>query len=149
MSGPHLPIGGCFRIRSSANTRPVPETLRPSSVQNQAPSPRDGTYAYKNCLGMCADCAAVNLCENTAISYANFATTVRAANDSIKRETPLKSMLIPTSVPITHGVLEGQLLQIRMARIRVMIPSKRSQRDPGMGRSRNDNINSRIASAIR
>ncbi len=66
--------------------------------------------------------------------------TLRAARESIRREIPLKSMLIPTSVPMTHSVLDGHVLQIMTARIRVMIPSNSSQREPGMGRSRNDKI---------
>jgi starvation-inducible DNA-binding protein len=47
-------------------------------------------------------------------------------------------MLMPTSVPMTHRVLAGQVRQIMMARTRVMIPSSSNQPDPGEGRSWND-----------
>ena len=36
----------------------------------------------------------------------------RAASESISREVPLNNMLIPTSVPMTHPVLDGHVLQI-------------------------------------
>ena len=51
------------------------------------------------------------------MSQATFVTRLRAASESISRVAPLKIMLIPTSVPITHSVLAGQVLQIIMARI--------------------------------
>jgi hypothetical protein len=34
----------------------------------------------------------------------------------MKRETPLKSMLTPMSVPIAQAALDGQLRQIKTAR---------------------------------
>ena len=48
-------------------------------------------------------------------SYANLLVTLRAARESMRREAPLNSMLIPTSVPITHSVLDGHVLQIMTA----------------------------------
>jgi hypothetical protein len=81
-------------------------------------------------------------CSVLAGFHANLATTWRAAKARDKRATPLKTMLIPTRVPITHSVLDGQLLQIRIANIKVMIPSNSSQFDPGIGRRRNDKANS-------
>jgi hypothetical protein len=47
----------------------------------------------------------------------------RAAIQSISRVVPLKNILIPMSVPITHTALEGPVLQIMMATTRVTIPS--------------------------
>src|ERR1035441_1814669 len=40
---------------------------------------------------------------------ATLETMRRAARDNDKRAVPLNSMLIPTKVPITHSVLDGQL----------------------------------------
>ena len=81
--------------------------------------------------------------------YANLLVTLRAARESMRREVPLNNMLIPTRVPITQGGLNGQVLQIITARIRVMIPSKTSHPDPGSGRSVNPITNSRIVSRNR
>jgi len=41
----------------------------------------------------------------------------------MRREKPLKIMLMPTSVPMTQTELAGQERQIMMARMRVMTPS--------------------------
>jgi hypothetical protein len=40
------------------------------------------------------------------------AVTLRTAIESIRRVTPLKSMLMPTSVPTIHTALVGHVLQI-------------------------------------
>ena len=77
------------------------------------------------------------------------ASALRAAKDSARREVPLKIMLMPTSVPMTHSLLDGQDRQMRMARIRVTTPSTRSQFAPGMGRKRKDRTNSRMPSMNR
>ena len=56
----------------------------------------------------------------------------------MRREKPLKSMLMPTRVPMTQTELAGQARQIMMARMRVMMPSKRASRrrgGDGAGRS--------------
>jgi len=53
----------------------------------------------------------------------------------MRREKPLKIMLMPTSVPMTQTELAGQARQIMMARIRVMTPSTMSQPAPWRGRS--------------
>jgi len=58
-------------------------------------------------------------------TYASLATKRRAAKHSIRRATPLKRMLMPTSVPITHSLPDSQILQIITARTRVMVPSSR------------------------
>jgi hypothetical protein len=67
-------------------------------------------------------------------AYARFGTSWRAASDSMSREVPLKSMLMPTSVPMTHSVLDGQVRQIITARISVITPSKSSQPAPASRR---------------
>ena len=64
-----------------------------------------------------------------------------------EREMPLKSILMPTRVPITQGALDGHERQIRTARIKVIMPSINSQLEPGSGRRRNESANSRMASA--
>ena len=48
---------------------------------------------------------------------------------------PLKSMLIPMRVPMAQAELEGQVRQIMKARMRVMMPSMTSQKDPWRGRT--------------
>ena len=53
----------------------------------------------------------------------------------MRREKPLKIMLMPTSVPMTQMELAGQERQIMTARMRVMMPSMRSQTAPWRGRS--------------
>lgn len=58
-----------------------------------------------------------------------------AARESMRRENPLKIMLMPTRVPMTQTVLAGQERQIKKARIRVMMPSRRSQFAPWRGRT--------------
>jgi hypothetical protein len=50
--------------------------------------------------------------------------------ESISRVIPLKSMLIPTSVPMAHSVLAGLVLQIRTLRTRVTMPSNTSHPRP-------------------
>jgi len=70
-------------------------------------------------------------------------------NSQTRNAMPLNSMLIPTSVPMHHPVLDGHVLQIMTAKIRVTIQSNRSHSDPGSGRSVNPKTNSRIASANR
>lgn len=72
-----------------------------------------------------------------------------AARESIRRAVPLNSMLIPTSVPITHSDCHGHSLQMMTTRITVTIPSKSSQPQPGRGRRRNDKINPNISLAKR
>lgn len=76
------------------------------------------------------------------MSQANFVTRLRAASESIRRVAPLKIILIATSVPITHSVLAGQVLQIIIARIGVTIPSSSSHPQPCRGRIWNDRISS-------
>ena len=51
--------------------------------------------------------------------------------NSISRVVPLKRMLSPTSVPITHSVLDGHVLQTRKPRMSVTIPSSKNQTAPG------------------
>ena len=58
------------------------------------------------------------------------ATARRAASESISRVVPLKMRLMPTSVPMTQGLLEGHVLQTRTATIRVTIPSTSNQAEP-------------------
>ena len=53
-----------------------------------------------------------------------------AASESMRREMPLKIMLMPTSVPMTQTELAGQERQIMMARMRVTMPSTMSQPAP-------------------
>src|SRR5712671_1379494 len=77
---------------------------------------------------------------------ASLAAKRRAVRENIKRETPLKSMLTPTSVPIAHSVLHGQVLQIMKARITLTIPSKSSQPAPGIDRRKYDKTNSNTPS---
>jgi hypothetical protein len=80
---------------------------------------------------------------------ANFVAKRRTVRVNIRRETPLKSMLTPTRVPIAHSVLAGQVLQIMKARITVTIPSKSSQPAPGIDRSRYAKTNSNTLSIHR
>ena len=49
----------------------------------------------------------------------------------MRRENPLKIMLMPTRVPMTQTELTGQVRQIMMARMRVMAASKRASRRRG------------------
>ena len=49
----------------------------------------------------------------------------------MRRETPLKIMLMPTSVPMTQTELTGQERQIMTARMRVTMPSTRASRRRG------------------
>src|SRR6267378_3002013 len=75
---------------------------------------------------------AANRCPETCgCAQARALTRRRAAREIIRRVIPLKSMLIPTSVPSTHSVLDGQVRQIRTARIKVTMPSTKSHPDPG------------------
>ncbi len=66
------------------------------------------------------------------LDQATLVTTRRAATHSIKRVILLQSLLIPTSVPIIHSVLEGHVLQIITARISVTMPSSRIPRPGGL-----------------
>ena len=52
----------------------------------------------------------------------------------MRREIPLKTMLMPTSVPMTQTELAGHARQIMTARMRVMMASSRSQLAPWRGR---------------
>ena len=52
----------------------------------------------------------------------------------MRREKPLKIMLMPMIVPMTHTELAGHARQIMRARMRVMIPSKMSHPEPARGR---------------
>ena len=72
-----------------------------------------------------------------------------AARESMRREKPLKIMLMPTSVPMTQMELAGQERQIMMARMRVMTPSTMSQPAPWRGRSWKYWMNSTMASKKR
>ena len=67
----------------------------------------------------------------------------------MSREKPLKSMLMPTRVPMTQTELAGQERQIMMARMNVMMPSTRSQPAPWRGRSWKYWMNSMTASKKR
>jgi len=58
------------------------------------------------------------------------AKDLRQASENISREMPLKSILMPTSVPMAQMVLKGHVLQIIMARIRVTTPSRIIQARP-------------------
>ena len=71
------------------------------------------------------------------------ATSRRAARESTSREIPLKKMLMPTSVPITHAALDGHVLQIIAARTSVTIPSTSSHPFPATLRSWDHRMNSR------
>src|SRR5262245_36043748 len=73
----------------------------------------------------------------------------RTPDDMIKRLMPLKNMLTPTSVPIVHSLLFGQLPQMMNAKSSLMIPSNTSHPDPLSKRSMYDSANSRIASTKR
>ncbi len=53
-----------------------------------------------------------------------------AADDSIRREMPLKIRLTPMRVPIAQAELTGQRAQIRIPRRSVMIASTNTQPDP-------------------
>src|SRR5580698_9850347 len=53
-----------------------------------------------------------------------------AATLSMRRVVPVRIMLIPTNVPITHSELDGHCRQTIRPRIKVTIPSKRIQPDP-------------------
>src|SRR5258708_13577286 len=66
----------------------------------------------------------------------------RAAMESMSRAIPLKIMLIPTSVPMTHAALSGQVRQIITAKIKVIIASTNSHPEPGAGRKRTARMNS-------
>ncbi|MGB8342323.1 MAG: hypothetical protein WCE51_12095, partial [Chthoniobacterales bacterium] len=46
-----------------------------------------------------------------------------AARESMNLEMPLKIRLMPTKVPMTQTELDGHCRQIRIPRMRVMIPS--------------------------
>jgi hypothetical protein len=54
----------------------------------------------------------------------------RTADAIIKRLTPLKSMLTPTSVPIAQASLAGHVPQIIRASSSVTMPSNKSHPDP-------------------
>jgi len=60
----------------------------------------------------------------------------------MSRAIPLKIMLIPTSVPMTHAALSGQVRQIITAKIKVIIASTNSHPEPGAGRKRTARMNS-------
>ena len=51
-----------------------------------------------------------------------------SGSESMRRETPLKIMLMPTRVPITQTELTGQERHIMIARMRVTTPSTRASR---------------------
>ncbi len=59
--------------------------------------------------------------------------------------TPLKIMLTPITVPMTHPLFAGQVLQIRTKKISVTTPLKTSHADPPTGRNFHASANSRIA----
>jgi hypothetical protein len=69
------------------------------------------------------------------------------AREIIRREIPLNSILIPTSVPITHSLPDGHGLKINKARISVTSASNINQTQPVRERIWNDKINSRMPSA--
>jgi len=52
---------------------------------------------------------------------ASLLVTQRAAKESIRRGVPPNSMLIPTSVPMTHALLDGHVLQI-MTEVHIVLP---------------------------
>jgi hypothetical protein len=72
--------------------------------------------------------------EDETLAYAALGISLRAAIESINLERPLNIRLMPTSVPITQTELEGHCLQIKIPRIRVMIPSNSTH--PEFGTSR-------------
>src|SRR5262245_1809524 len=59
--------------------------------------------------------------------YAVAEVTRRTANDSMTLEMPLKIKLMPTKVPITQTELDGQRRQIKNPRIKVIMPSNKTQ----------------------
>ena len=64
-------------------------------------------------------------------AYASLVVTARrAASEIIKRDTPLKKMLMPTSVPMAHSVLDGQVAQSIPPRTIVITPLSRNQDAP-------------------
>jgi hypothetical protein len=69
----------------------------------------------------------------------------RAAGEIARRDVPLNCMLIPTSVPITHSVLDGHVFQIMTARIRVTMPSNSSHPEPGSGRNASPKTTSTVS----
>src|SRR5947208_15358969 len=71
------------------------------------------------------------LFEDETLAYAAPGISPGPATESINLERPLNIRLMPTSVPITHMELEGHCLQIKIPRIRVMIPSKSTQPEFG------------------
>lgn len=48
----------------------------------------------------------------------------------MRRDIPVKTMLIPTRVPMAHAELSGQVFQIIMARMRVTMALIQSQMVP-------------------
>jgi hypothetical protein len=59
--------------------------------------------------------------------YAVAEVTRRTANDSMTLEMPLKIKLMPSRVPITQTELDGQRRQIKNPRIKVIMPSNKTQ----------------------
>src|SRR4029078_9995642 len=78
-----------------------------------------------------------------ATTAAAQATILRTLYESIKRVMPLEHMLTPTCRATAHTPLDGQLLQIMIARISVTIPSKRSHPAPDSLRNWYDNASTR------
>src|SRR5271165_1942833 len=72
---------------------------------------------------------------NCLPAYATLCSIRFAERLSIRRVIPVKTMLMPTSVPITHSELEGHCRQTSTPRIRVTMPSNRIHPDPGMARA--------------
>src|SRR5208337_4071243 len=69
---------------------------------------------------------------NCLPAYATLCSIRFAERLSIRRVIPVKTMLMPTSVPITHSELEGHCRQTSTPRINVTMPSNRIHPDPGM-----------------
>src|SRR5262249_14536354 len=59
--------------------------------------------------------------------YAVAEVTRRTANESMILEMPLKIKLMPTKVPITQTEPDGQRRQIKKPRIKVIMPSNKTQ----------------------
>ena len=70
-------------------------------------------------------------CSYAARSRNGLATTCLASflavNAIMSRVVPVITMLMPTSVPMTHNELTGHCSQIMKPRIKVMIPSTSTQ----------------------
>jgi len=69
----------------------------------------------------------------------------RAAASTPRRPTPLKIKLTPSSVPMTHSLLDGHVDQIAAARKSMTTPLNTSQAEAPSRRKCHARTNSRIA----